>query len=278
MKTQSDINFKRITEAIAYFQSHYGLRPDCAEIARKVQLSPTQFETLFIEWAGISTSKFMEVIGAENAKKILSRDFTSGRRVAEQLSFPTVEIKHDLFVKIVEMTPSEYKNDGKNLKINYDFYDSPFGVLLIASSEKGICHMAFDSDIKNLNSKFPSAEMSNKSENLHLKALQFLTNKSDNQEDIPLHLKGTDFQIKVWKCLLKIPFGHLTTYGQIAKEIGNPNASRAVGTAIGKNPIAYLIPCHRVIQSSGIYGGYMWGKNRKTAIIGWEIANSEFIQ
>ncbi len=184
---------------------------------------------------------------------------------------------HDLLMIIERMTPEEYVNGFKNLSINYNFYDSPFGLLIIASTSKGVCYMAFEDDetnaITNLESRFPNAGFQQKSDLYQQNAMPAFQKHRKNRPEIKLHLKGTDFQIKVWECLLEIPIGELSTYGNIAKQIGNPDASRAVGTAIGSNPIAFIIPCHRVIQSSGKIGGYRWGSPRKAAIIRWERDN-----
>jgi len=185
---------------------------------------------------------------------------------------------HDLFVNIEGMSPAEHKNGGKNLRINYSLAESPFGSLIVASTSKGICYMAFEDDqqraIMNLNAKFPNAEIQQKFDVLQQNALFIFQNDWTKPNEIKLHLRATDFQLKVWKSLLKIPMGKLSTYGNIAKHIGNQKASRAVGTAIGHNPVAFLIPCHRVIQSTGTFGGYLWGTTQKTAIIGWEQAKT----
>src|SRR5690606_8306188 len=180
------------------------------------------------------------------------------------------------------MTPAEYKNGGKKLSINYSFAESPFGNLIVASTSKGVCYMAFDPDeanaLNNLIQKFPNATFQQKLDLIQQHALSIFQNDWRKLSEIKLHLKGTDFQLKVWETLLKIPAGQLSTYGNIAAQIGNANASRAVGTAIGSNPVAFLIPCHRVIQSSGNIGGYMWGETRKTAIIGWESAKTDILE
>lgn len=174
------------------------------------------------------------------------------------------------------MTPGEYKNGGENLNINYSFAESPFGNIIVASTPKGICHVAFTGDetkaLEALMNKFPNAYFKQMTDLIQQNALFIFTHDWNKLNEIKLHLKGTHFQIKVWETLLKIPMGQLTTYGNIAKHIESPKASRAVGTAIGDNPVAFLIPCHRVIQSSGIFGGYHWGSSRKTAMIGWEAA------
>lgn len=185
---------------------------------------------------------------------------------------------HDLFVNIEGMTPGEYKNGGENLHINYSFAESPFGNIIVASTTKGICHIAFYDDeniaLANLQRQFPAAQYQQILDKEQQNALYIFSHDWSKLHQIKLHLKGTDFQLKVWEALLKIPMGKLATYGNIAEQLQNPNASRAVGTAIGDNPVAFLIPCHRVIQSSGALGGYHWGVNRKTAMIGWEAAKT----
>ena len=185
-------------------------------------------------------------------------------------------------VVIERMTSEEYKDGCRNLFINYSFCDSPFGILIIASTSKGVCYMAFEDDkakaINNLISRFPNAGFQQASVLLQQNAILGFQKDRKPVPGLKLHLKGTDFQLKVWECLLKIPMGGLSTYGDIAKTIGNPDASRAVGTAIGSNPVAFLIPCHRVIQSTGKIGGYRWGSTRKAAIIEWEREKSESLK
>jgi AraC family transcriptional regulator of adaptative response/methylated-DNA-[protein]-cysteine methyltransferase len=186
---------------------------------------------------------------------------------------------HDLFVNIEGMTPGEYKNGGENLSINYSYAESPFGNVMVASTEKGICYIAFaDSEAEGLvtlKKAFPNAAYKPMVDLIQQNALYIFKHDWSKLDEIKLHLKGTDFQIKVWETLLKIPVGKLSTYGNIANQLNQPTASRAVGGAVGDNPVAFLIPCHRVIQSSGQFGHYHWGSNRKTAIIGWEAAQAE---
>lgn len=179
-----------------------------------------------------------------------------------------------MLVSIDAMTPEEYSNGGIQLQINYGFSSCAFGKIILASTPKGICHVAFYEDeeiaLATLKKSFPRAGFHKQSDVLQEAALAVFQNDSKNVSKIILHIKGTGFQLKVWDALLKIPFGSLSTYGNIAAQIGQPNASRAVGTSIGSNPVAVLIPCHRVVQASGKLGGYMWGESRKRAIIGWE--------
>ncbi len=183
---------------------------------------------------------------------------------------------HDLFVNIEGMTLGEFKNGGTELVINYCFAGSPFGKIIVASAPKGVCHIAFEEDeeqaLINLQATFPKATYCQFIDKFQQDALYIFQQDWSHLDQIKLHLKGTPFQLEVWEALLKIPMGDLSTYGDIARVIGKPSASRAVGTAIGRNPVAFLIPCHRVIQSSGNLGGYMWGEARKSAVIDWEAA------
>ncbi len=275
MDSTEHINYQRIETAIAYIRDHFKGQPNLDEVAEKIHLSPSHFQRLFQEWAGTSPKKFLQYISVEHAKHLLNEDRQlSLFDVTHETGLSSTSRLHDLFVTIEGMTPAEYKNGGKNLEINYSFAESPFGNIVVASTSKGVCFMAFAEDeitgFIALKDKFPNAQFSKKLDLAQQNALFIFQNDWSKLSEIKLHLKGTDFQLKVWEALLKIPMGQLSTYGSIAHQIQKPNASRAVGTAIGSNPVAFLIPCHRVIQSSGTFGGYMWGNTRKTAIIGWE--------
>jgi AraC family transcriptional regulator of adaptative response/methylated-DNA-[protein]-cysteine methyltransferase len=274
MKEQENLNYIRIAQAIEYIKANFKQQPNLDEVAEQIHLSPFHFQRLFNEWAGTTPKKFLQYISIEHAKKILKEEQATLFDTALETGLSSTSRLHDLFINIEGMTPAEYKNGGKNLLINYSFAESPFGNLIVASTQKGICYMAFDNNelnaINYLTQKFPNASFHQKLDIMQQNALFIFQNDWSKLHEIRLHLKGTDFQLKVWESLLKIPMGKLSTYGTIAEQIGNPNASRAVGTAIGSNPVAFLIPCHRVIQSSGTLGGYMWGSTRKTAIIGWE--------
>lgn len=283
MTEQQNINYNRIAEAIEYIKTNFKEQPNLDEVAKKVHLSPFHFQRLFSEWAGTSPKKFLQFTTVEYAKTLLKENQATLFETAHETGLSGTGRLHDLFINIEGMTPAEYKNGGKNLTINYSITESPFGNILIASTEKGICYMAFVHDetlaFTTMQKHFPNADFKQMSDLIQQNALYIFTYDWTKLNQIKLHLKGTDFQLKVWQTLLKIPMGQLTTYGAIANKIENPNASRAVGTAIGSNPVAFLIPCHRVIQSTGIFGGYMWGNTRKTAIIGWEgtKTHSEFI-
>jgi AraC family transcriptional regulator, regulatory protein of adaptative response / methylated-DNA-[protein]-cysteine methyltransferase len=278
MNAQQQINYSRIAEAIAYIKDNFRNQPNLDEVAEQVHMSPFHFQRLFADWAGVSPKKFLQYISVEHAKAILKKDQATLLDAAFDTGLSGTGRLHDLFIKIEGMTPGEYKNGGESLAINYSYAESPFGNILVASTTKGICYIAFADDeqkaLVDLQHHFPKARLKQMVDLIQQKALYIFTQDWSQIHQIKLHLKATDFQLKVWEALLKIPMGHLSTYGSIAAQLNNPNASRAVGTAIGSNPVAFLIPCHRVIQSTGTIGGYMWGPTRKTAIIGWEAAKT----
>jgi AraC family transcriptional regulator of adaptative response/methylated-DNA-[protein]-cysteine methyltransferase len=276
MQEQQQINFKRIAEAIDYIKMNFKSQPRLEEIATHLHMSPNHFQRMFTDWAGTSPKKFLQYISVEYAKQLLSEKKNTLFETTIESGLSGSGRLHDLFIKIEGMTPGEFKNGGENLLIKYSFFESPFGKILVASTPKGICSLSFADEeidaIASLQNKFPNASFENATDNFQKDAVSIFSADWRNLPLIKLHLKGTGFQLKVWEALLKIPAGELTTYGKLAGQIKMPNASRAVGTAVGANPIAWLIPCHRVIQSSGIFGGYHWGTTRKAAIIGWEAA------
>ena len=278
MTTQENINYNRIAEAIDFIHKNFKEQPNLDVIAKKIHLSPFHFQKLFTDWAGVSPKKFLQYISVEHAKNILKEKQATLFDAALETGLSGTGRLHDLFINMEGMTPGEYKNGGENLSINYSFAESPFGNILVASTPKGICHIAFaDSEQEAftvLQNNFPNAHYRQMVDLIQQNSLYIFTHDWKKINQIKLHLKGTAFQLKVWETLLKIPMGQLSTYGSIAEEIKNPKASRAVGTAIGDNPVAFLIPCHRVIQSSGIFGQYHWGSIRKTAMIGWEAAKT----
>lgn len=245
------------------------------EVAKSVNLSPFHFQRLFTEWAGVSPKQFLQYITLQNAKSILSKPQTTLFDAAFETGLSGTSRLHDLFVKIEGMTPGEFKNGGENIKIRYSFQRSVFGNYLIASTEKGICNLFFydipeEQIVSELKEQWNRADIIEQMDENQNRVIRFFDKTLNGHEKIKLHLKGTEFQIKVWEALLKIPEGQLSSYSDIADLIGQENASRAVGTAIGKNPIGYLIPCHRVIKSTGGIGEYRWGSERKMAMIGWE--------
>ena len=270
-------DFERIEKAIVFIKEHFKEQPELDEVAKQVYLSPYHFQRLFKNWAGVSPKKFLQYISIEHAKALLQSN-ASLADVSFETGLSGTGRLHDLFINIEGMTPGEYKNGGESLQINYSHAETPFGDVLIASTQKGICHIAFtqgsNSGAEGLQQLFPKAALEQKTDLLQQTALQVFTGDWQNLGQIKLHLKATPFQLKVWQALMLIPFGQVSTYSSIAQGIQLPGAQRAVGTAIGSNPVAYLIPCHRVIRSTGVIGQYHWGNTRKTAIIGWEAAKA----
>ena len=270
-------DYERIEKALLFIRENFQKQPELNEVARHVHLSPFHFQRMFKEWAGVSPKKFLQYISLEHAKNLLKQ-----QRSLEEVSFETglsgTSRLHDLFVSIEGMTPGEFKNEGESLVINFSYAETPFGDVLIASTSKGVCHISFVNERKKafqvLKNRFQKASFIQNTDLLQQNALHIFKEDWRNLEKIKLHLKATPFQIRVWETLLKIPFASITSYSNIANAIHLPTASRAVGAAVGANPVAFLIPCHRVIRSTGIMGDYHWGNDRKTAIIGWEASKS----
>ncbi len=271
-------DFERIEKAIIFITEHFKEQPELDEVAKQVYLSPYHFQRMFKNWAGVSPKKFLQYISIEHAKALLHNN-ASLADVSFETGLSGASRLHDLFVNIEGMTPGEYKNGGESLQINYSHAETPFGDVLIASTQKGICHIAFtqgqSTTVNELKSIFPNAVIEQKTDLLQQTALQVFNGSPQNSSQLKLHLKGTPFQLKVWQALLNIPSGQLSTYSAVAQKIHAPKAQRAVGSAIGCNPVAYLIPCHRVIRSTGIFGEYRWGSARKSALIGWEAARAD---
>jgi AraC family transcriptional regulator of adaptative response/methylated-DNA-[protein]-cysteine methyltransferase len=274
--------YDRIATAIHFIKDNFRDQPSLDVIAEHVHLSPFHFQKLFSDWAGVSPKKFLQYLSVEHAKGMLKEKQATLFDAAYETGLSGTGRLHDLFVNIEGMTPGEYKNGGQALKINFSFAATVFGNVIIASTTKGICYLAFYDDKKEafekLQNTFPNATYEQMSDLHQANALSFFSKNPDDANAIRLHLKGTPFQIKVWEALLKIPMGKLSTYSSIACNIENVKASRAVGSAVGDNPVAFLIPCHRVIRSTGEFGNYHWGSVRKLAMIGWEMGANESTQ
>ncbi|TFF40927.1 methylated-DNA--[protein]-cysteine S-methyltransferase [Mucilaginibacter psychrotolerans] len=281
METQNNINFQRIAEAISYIRLNFKAQPSLDEVAEKVSLSPFHFQRMFTDWAGISPKKFLQYLSLDYAKGILKEQQATLFDAAYETGLSGTSRLHDLFINIEGMTPAEYKNGGKELSINFSYAETPFGNIIVASTPKGICYMAFADDkddaFNQLYASFPNASYYQVVDMAQQNALYIFTRDWSQLSSIKLHLKGTSFQLKVWEALLKIPMGGLNTYQTVAHAVEQPTASRAVGSAIGANPVAFLIPCHRVIKSTGEFGQYHWGADRKSAIIGWEAAKTNHL-
>ena len=279
MDKQEEVDFSRIAKAINYISTNYKLQPDLDMLASAVHMSPHHFQRMFHSWAGTTPKKFLQYVSIERAKEVLRGPSVRLTDATDEVGLSGTGRLHDLFMQIEGMTPAEYRDGGKALQIRYSFAESPFGHILVASTGKGICYLAFhateEEGLAVLQKKFPNAQVDQMLDMLQQEALFIFQKDWSRLSEIKLHLKGTAFQLKVWEALLRIPLGGLATYGQVAAFINQPGASRAVGSAVGDNPVALLIPCHRVIQSTGVFGHYHWGAERKAAIIGWEAAQAD---
>ncbi|EXD68893.1 methylated-DNA-[]-cysteine S-methyltransferase family protein [Acinetobacter baumannii 58452] len=245
-----------------------------------MNLSPSYIQRQFQEWVGISPKKFVQYMSLQQAKYYLMQQ-RSLLDAALNTGLSGTGRLHDLFIQLEGMTPGEYKQQGDGVELNYSVETSPFGDLLVVSSDKGICSVSFVDHSENIQEivkqYFPKAQLKNHSPIWHQQIAQwFRQDFSEHlQQKLPLNLAGTPFQLQVWEALLTIPEGQLRTYQDIAEQIGKPKAVRAVATAIGQNPIAYLIPCHRVIRATGMVGEYHWQKGRKLALLAWEMAKQQ---
>ena len=273
----SDAN--RIAHAITFLEQHYRRQPSLEAAAAAVGLSPYHFQRLFRRWAGVSPKRFLQYLTIEHARAALEE----GRSVLETaydagLSGPGR--LHDLFVTVDAVTPGEYKVRGAGLTIDYGFVTTPFGDGFLALTERGVCGLAFadaggrQGVLEDYRARFPGARF-RKAPVAADRVARRIFHPRRPAERLILDLRGSNFQIKVWEALLRIPPGALASYGDVAAAIGRPNATRAVASAVARNPVSYLIPCHRVIRSSGAFGEYRWGAARKKAIVGWESARRE---
>jgi AraC family transcriptional regulator of adaptative response/methylated-DNA-[protein]-cysteine methyltransferase len=269
-------DYERIARAIGYLQRHAGEQPDLAAVARHVSLSEHHFQRLFTRWAGVSPKRFVQCLTLEHAKGRLAAA-RGVLELADDVGLSGPGRLHDLFVTLEAMSPGEYKTGGAGIVIRYGVHDSPFGPVLVAITARGICGMHFiDSasvGLERLRHDWPGADLRRDPVGTApVCGRLFGPLSSRPRSALALLVKGSNFQVQVWRALLELPFGSLATYGDISRRIGAPGAARAVGTAIGANPVAWLIPCHRVIRESGALGGYRWGPERKAAMLGWEAA------
>lgn len=275
--TQKEMDYERIKQSIEYISENYIKQPELNEIAEHVHLSPYHFQRLFIRWAGVSPKKFLQYLTIEKSKQKLE-ECGNLAEVAYDVGLSGTSRLHDLFINIEGMTPFQYKQYGAGITIYYEFFISPFGKFLLAvTNNNKVCSIQFaDNEIfaeEELKNQWCNSTIIRSRKKTGLIADKIFNLKST--DPIQVLTKGTPFQIKVWESLLKIPFGQLTSYQSIAELINKPKALQAVGSAIGNNPIAYLIPCHRVIRKAGNISQYHWGETRKKAIIGWEASYLE---
>jgi AraC family transcriptional regulator of adaptative response/methylated-DNA-[protein]-cysteine methyltransferase len=271
-------DYQRVEEAIEFIDENFRRQPSLSEVASVVGLSDYHFQRMFRRWAGVSPKRFLQYLTVDNAKErlragssVLDATYDSGLSSAGRL--------HDLFVTTVAVTPGKYKHRGRGLTISYGFHDTPFGRCLIAMSDKGITTLEFVDDesdvaLDRLVNTWRAARLLEDSQATAGTISKVFDTESGEPPSVALHIHGSNFQLKVWEALLKIPCGDIVSYHDVATEIGRPRSDRAVATAIARNPVAFLIPCHRVIRRSGAFGGYRWGPQRKRALLAWEAARA----
>jgi len=280
MQMLSSRQFAVIATIIEYLYEHLDQQPSLEDVAVYMNLSPSYIQRQFQEWVGVSPKKFVQYMSLQQAKYYLMQQH-SLLDTALNTGLSGTGRLHDLFIQLEGMTPGEYKQQGDGVILNYSVETSPFGDLLVVSSDKGICSVRFIDHHANIEEivkqHFPRAHLKNNSPIWHQQIAEWFEQDFSEhlQQKLPLNLAGTPFQLQVWEALLTIPEGQLRTYQDIAEQIGKPKAVRAVATAIGQNPIAYLIPCHRVIRATGMVGEYHWQKGRKLALLAWEMAKQQ---
>jgi len=277
---QQGRNYRRMEKALAWLSSHYEQQPSLCEVAKLVDLSEFHFQRLFQRWVGLTPKKYVQYLTLARAKQSLADNNTVLDATYEAgLSSPGR--LHDLFVTLAALTPGEFKNRGAGMTLQYGVHDTPFSRWMIAVSDRGVCGLGFvphDDEEKALSEMkrgFEHAEWRHDQAATEAVTRRIFSPAKNENRPLQALARGTAFQIKVWEALLTVPSGAITTYSDIARRIGQPKSARAVGNAIGKNPLAYLIPCHRVIQRSGVLGGYRWGAPRKLGMLSWELVLAE---
>lgn len=269
-------DYDRIASAMAYLVDRAIDQPSLEEIAAHVHLSPYHFQRLFCRWAGTTPKRFLQVLTLERGKVLLENSY-SLLEVSHELGLSGSSRLHDHFVQLEAVTPGEYKSRGKQVHIEYGVHATPLGPMFAAVTQRGVCRaefMDFNSMEELLDSLHNAWPLSSIRESLsstrHAIDVFFSNDAASRHGPLSLHVAGTNFQIAVWRALLKIPMGSVSSYAEVAKSLGAPRSARAVGNAIGANPVALLIPCHRVIQQSGALGGYRWGPTKKLMVQTWE--------
>lgn len=268
-------DYARIERAIAYLDDHFREQPQLGEVAEAAGLSEYHFQRLFRRWAGVSPKRFLQFITVQHAKAAL-REGQSVLHAALDTGLSGPGRLHDHFVSLAAVTPGEYRTRGDELVIRYGVHPCVFGHCFVAATDRGICRLEFldasdDSDaVERLSSAWTAANLLRDRHGTRPIVDRIFRSAPNQQECIPLAVRGTNFQVQVWRALLRIPPGTLASYREIARSIGHAGAERAVGRAVGLNPVAYLIPCHRVIRQTGAFGNYRWGAARKKVMLGWE--------
>ncbi|GAB3335735.1 methylated-DNA--[protein]-cysteine S-methyltransferase [Larkinella ripae] len=272
--------YQQIARSIEFLNENFRQQPLLADVADRANLSEFHFQRLFSDWAGVSPKKFLQYLTLDFAKERLRQGLTLAE-AADEAGLSGTGRLHDLFVVLEGVTPGQFKQAGDGVTIRYAVFDSPFGSYLLGVIGDKVCKLAFldeadPTDEASIATRFatdwPEARLVHEPETLRPLAETIFSDAE--RKPLRILVKASPFQLKVWEALLRIPEGQVVSYDQIAAAIGMPTASRAVGTAIGSNPVGYLIPCHRVIRKTGLFGNYRWGATRKTALLGWEAAYS----
>lgn len=273
-------DYQRIEQAIAYLESHAREQPSLAEAAAALGLSQHHFQRLFKRFAGVSPKRFLQFLTASQARRLL-QDSRPVLDAAFALGLSSPSRLHDLTLNAYAMTPGQVAREGQGLEIRYGLPDTPFGRCLLAVTDRGVCGLYFvdsggrEAALANLAQSWPGAELRQDQASVGRVAQRiFAPMASGRPTPLNLLVRGSNFQLQVWQALLRIPPGAVIAYGNLATRLGSPGAARAVGRAVGANPIAYLIPCHRVLRASGAFGGYRWGLQRKKAMLAWEAARA----
>ena len=271
---QAARDYERIEAAIRYLDAHHEEQPDLVTLAAEIWLSPFHFQRLFQHWAGVSPKRFLQFLTVDHARRLLATD-APVLEAALDVGLSGPSRLHDLFVACEAVTPGEAKRGGAGLTVAWGIHPTPFGDALVGATERGLCWLGFvpeagaDAALDALTERWRAADL------VHDPARTgALARAAFQGGPLALHLRGTNFQIKVWEALLRIPAGIAVAYADVAKAIGQPGAMRAVGKAAGTNPVAFLVPCHRVIRKTGPFSGYAWGPERKRAILAWESARA----
>lgn len=271
-------DYRRIEQAILFLDENKNLQPELKDIANAIGISEYHFQRLFTRWAGISPKRFLQYLTKKSAKEWLMKS-ENLLETAFQVGLSSLGRLHDLFVTTEAITPGEYKSRGAGLTIRYGIHDTPFGRALVGITDRGICHLGFvesgeGAAIDALVSEWKQADLMEDARATATFVEPIFDLKHRSGSGLRLHLRGTNFQLKVWEALMNIQPGKVTTYERLAQGIGEPKASRAVGNAVGHNPVAVLIPCHRVIRKVGEFGNYRYGATRKKALLGWEASRT----
>jgi AraC family transcriptional regulator of adaptative response/methylated-DNA-[protein]-cysteine methyltransferase len=280
MTSESSADYDRIADAIDFIADRIEQQPTLDEVAAHLNLSAFHFQRLFTRWAGVTPKRFLQVLTVRRAKELLSES-ASLLDVAHSIGLSSGSRLYDHFVKLDAVTPGEFKKRGDGLTIEFGTHPTPFGDAFVATTPRGVCGLSFldvhdvTESVARLSTQWPRARLLENGETTQRIITTMFGPTNQSTPPRSLHVTGTNFQINVWRALLELPPGALASYSWVAQRIGAAGSARAVGRAVGSNPVALLIPCHRIIQKSGDLGGYHWGLTRKRAIHAWEAARTQ---